>query len=96
MLFGGDRGEGDCFLLRQVRQVGMKQVYEFAPLCRSRAVRHVDGRLIFNPQGCRFGLRDVYILEYAQIQVVCFAAAVAAMYCASQVDRSVKFSLRDP
>ena len=54
-----------AMVFRLVRQIVMTQIYEFSPLCRSRAVRDVYGRLAVNPQGCRLGRLHVYVLEHA-------------------------------
>lgn len=81
-----EQEEGDCSLLRLVRQVIMTQIYEFPPLCQSRAVGDLNDRLIVNPERCWLGRRHVYVLEYASYpfclfcgrcyrSVLCFACS---------------------
>ena len=64
-LVGRYVGDDDCSLFLPVRGIVMTQIYDFSPLCRSRAVCDVYGRLVVNPQGCRLGRLHVNLFEHA-------------------------------
>ena len=79
MLVNWDVGDGDGSLFRLVCEIAMTQIYDFSPLCHSRAVRDVYGRLVVSPQGCRLGRLQVYVLEHAS-DPGCLLSSVCGRY----------------